>query len=315
MLTLSIAIIFNIGKLLTNKEIKKNKQSKFLAIIVFLFLHISFSSYFLSEFSYKHMLLFSIIWLIPIFLLLMINMLIRFVTNPEITFLGLIWGIIIMFGLSIVSILFKKNIDASAFQILFIFIIFISSGFAHKIFIKKYSHFFISFPLTIFLTLAMLYFISTFEDFSIVTTRVIVTSSFFIFYLLVNYSIKADFLKKTYDKIKIEKTEINIRSIKENFLLLINDKERSYIIFPAILVVIVLTFVIVPHSTLGLSKVIRDSVPTNQPYDVITVLDQQGNNYHIKGWIVTESNGIIYISDESSFLREVRAQNFIVNID
>lgn len=315
MLTLSIAIIFNIGKLLTNTKIKRNKLSKFIAIIVFLFLHFSFSNYFLAEVSYKSILFFSIIWLIPIFLLLILNTLVKFIVNPDVTALGLVWGIVIILAVSIASIALNKNIDENIFQLLFIFIIFISSGFADKIYINKYSYFFISFPFTIFFTLTILYLISTFGNFSIISTRIIVIAAFIIFHLTINYTLKLNFSKKIYNKIKTEKTEISISSIKENFLLLVNNKERSYIIFPTVLVVTVLIFVLIPHSTLGLSKAIRDSIPTTQSFDEITILDQQGNNYTIKGWIVTEDDGIIYISDESFLLREVRAQNFIVNID
>ena len=307
MITLSVTLIIYSIKFLMEKRV----INKFLTIICLVIFHLMMTVFFSQEINIRNVLYFGAIWVIPLYIGVMILFLVHGIRAPFKTYSGVFYGLsIIIFY----RMFFHSNLSEEWILILGNVALFSVGALFSKFSYNKYWNFIFIFPYIFLILVIVLIF--TILDFYKEQTGLIRAGIIIGFPLILSIILSYFFRKRFKGKDRLENVSgennfIN-KVILDVLVELFNPKTHKRALF-FIIIMLLGAYVMIPRVSTATAKIIRSFTPVSEfQYDLISVKDLEGQSKTIKGIIVAEHDGVIYISNEGWELEQVKTDSYFV---
>jgi hypothetical protein len=307
MISLSVSLIIYSLKIANEKE----NFYKVIAVFCIFFLHVSMTIFFSREITMKNLLIFSLIWVFPILIGMMILFFINGMRNSFKTISG---GLL---GVTIISmyIILQEKLSEEWSVILLNIALFTSGIILSYIKYGKYINFIFVLPYSFILTLSIIGFtplLDNFKDFSKLSRLLIAIIVSLIISIIVSRIFKNNFIEKVRTPlIKNARGSIN-KVIYEFITVILNPKTHKGAILFVILMLLG-AYVMIPRVSISTAKIIRSFTPSSEiQYDLIFIKDYIGKPETVEGMIVAEQDNVIYISNENWELEQVKISEYYV---
>lgn len=285
-------------------------------LILSVVFHIILTGFFTNDFIIINILKFSVIWIFPLFISILILLFIRGVNNIYKLSSGALFG----FTFYVLILLFLDNLNQNTSESLVILSISIFSVIFTYIPLNKFTNILFVFPYTFLLLLLAIpqLHITFFENFHlsfklISLALVSVPISIFISWIFKKF---ISFNKAT-EIPALQKANNANNSLGETVLDIINqflnpNTHKKATVF--LLIFILAIFVLIPRVAASTAKVIREFTPNSElQFSKIQILTPSGTIETINGIVVAEKNNTLYISNKDWELQQVKTDQYYVN--
>lgn len=308
MLSLSISLFIFMSKIIIEKEL----QNILLVLISFITYHILLTVFFTQQVNdFLTILQFSVIWAIPLFILIMVFFAVSLYKVPLKSITGSLYGLI---GIIILIKINHWN-TADEWVMILVYSAFFAGGISFSyISYNKYSNVAFFFPYY-FIILTLIYSLYPIKEFfnSLNIIGVVIVCPIA---MIISYFTAKVFKKRLVD-VNSNVTDkhsvfIYLSAVLNEFL---NKKTNNKLIM-LIMLMLLGAFILVPRISITTAKVIRSFTPLGQlQQNIIKMKDLEGRVVKIKGKVVVEQNNILFISNENWQLEQVKTEKYMVEIN
>ncbi|PFA67333.1 hypothetical protein CN378_10830 [Bacillus sp. AFS015802] len=307
MISLSVALIIYSLKFLKERGL----TFKFLAVFCLAIFHLMMTMFFSQEVTVKNVLLFGAIWVIPLFIGVMSLFFVQGIKSPFKTYSGSILGIV---SIIISIMLFNPNLPEEWILIWLNVFLFSFGSLFSRFSYNKYWNFVFVFPY-ISLAFAIIISITKLETFKeqtdLIKAIIMIGIPLIISIVLSNFFRKK--FKENDNLLKAPDESNSISSfILDILVILFNPKtNKSALVF--IIIMLLGAYVMTPRVSTSTAKIIRSFTPQSEfQFELIRVKDLNDLPKTIKGIIVAEHEGVIYISNEGWELEQIKTDSYFV---
>lgn len=310
MLSLSLTLIIYAMKFLKQKGF----MFKTLAFICLIIFHLLITAFFSQDINIKNFLYFAAIWIIPLLIAVMVLFLVQGTRVPFKTFSGALFGLSMLIG----TILFFNSSISEEWKILLLNIaIFGFGAMFSKLAYNKFYNFIFIFPY-IFLVLILIiriFFMENFKEQSDVVKLILSILIPFIVSTLISFFLRKKLIELNLtENNTMEGNSLN-RLILDVVLVFINPKShKGALVF--IITMLLGAYIMTPRVSIATAKIIRSFTPHSEfQFDLISIKDFNDQTKTIKGIIVAEQDGVIYLSNERWELEQLKVDSYLVKRD
>lgn len=305
LLGLSITLIMYSVQIFLKNEFFA-KVGILILIIVF---HIILTAFFTDELTTNNILKFSVIWIFPLVSTVLILFFIRGVQNTFKISSGSLFGFLISV---LIIALFEESISEFTEGLILLLIFLFGIVFTFLPFKRIWNVLFL-FPF-IYLTTILL---SVLVDFSFYKSLPILTEASImgIISLLVSWWLSNVFNRFFINKEGRETDEI--KSSINNIILEITDEfmnpktHKKAAVF--LIIFLLISYVFLPRLSTSTAKIIRENTPDRElQFYSLEVLSFEGSLRKVKGIPVAEKENILYISNESWELEQIKTEQYYI---
>lgn len=307
MISLSVTLIIYSLKFLKEKGL----TFKFLAVLCLVIFHLMMTVFFSQEITIINVLHFGAIWVIPLFIGVMILFFVQGIKSPFKTYSGSIFGLV---SIIIYIMFFYPNLSEEWILIWLNVALFSIGTLFSRLPYNKYWNFIFVFPYTFF-ALAILISITKLEilkEQTVLIKALIIIGIPLIISIVLSYPFRKKFKEKDIPaNAPSERNSINY-FILDILVILFNPKtHKGALVF--IIIMLLGAYIMTPRVSTATAKIIRSFTPESEfQFDLISVKDLNDKTKIIRGIIVAEHEGVIYISNEGWELEQVKTDSYFV---
>jgi hypothetical protein len=296
------------------------KEKRFINTLIVLCLliifHILMTVFFNQKISIKNIIFFGVIWFFPIYVALMIFFIVLGTRTPFKALAGSFFGLILLF---IIVFLFNLNLNEDWMTIL-VNLMFFTGGIVFCFIpYKKYINFIFILPFIFFLLIPLITFIDerrNIPNFDFIPENLFILFVWISLSVIISYLIAFRFKHKFVDNEKSSGSSTNkgfiYSTVQELFEGVMNPKTHKGVV-AFILLFILFAYVMTPRMSIASAKIIRYFTPMSEfQNELITIYDLKGVERSIKGYVVAEQDGVIYISNENWELEQIKTDKYYI---
>lgn len=307
MIALSMSLIIYALRFAKEKRVI-NTLIVLLLLIIF---HVLMTVFFNQKISIKNIIYFSVIWIFPIYAATMILFTILGARTPFKALAGSFSGVILF---AVVDFLFNLNLNRD-WMVILINLVFFGSGIGFCFIpYKKHLNFIFIMPFVFILWMLLILLIDETRIISFASNKLLILCILSFPSVIISYLIAIRFEDKFLNKKKTSVSSNNkgviYSTVQELFEGIINPKtHKGAVAF--ILLFILFAYVMTPRMSIASAKIIRSFTPMSEfQNELITIYDLKGVEKPIRGYVVAEQDGVIYISNENWELEQIKTDKY-----